>query len=215
MNLKQVVTVARAAGEDYARRWPKLGITWYDHRYDWALGPEWWMWMERGALGHHYIREGDRVLDLCCGDGMFTGLYYGKKASLVHGLDRDAGAIGLAQKLYSKNDVKFFQRDILHDSFPLPEYDAIVMFAAIEHFSAEECQALFAKIVQHLSPTGFFLGSTIKGHKDSNPEHRLEFRSQHEVETVLRPHFERIEIWSTTWYETRTDMYFLCWPKKR
>jgi len=210
VSIDEILVAAKQVGKQYTSGWRRLGISWYDHRYDWARGPENWMWYERGILGHHHIREGDRVLDLCCGDGMFSGLVFGKKASLVHGVDRDPQAIALAQELYTRGNVEFFQRDILEDEFPAAEYDAVLFFAAIEHFGHEQIDYLLSKIAGALAQGGILLGSTLLLGINNNPEHAVEFTSVEEVKRLLAPHFKQVTTWTTIWKETRTEVYFLC-----
>jgi len=210
MDLEEVIATAKTIGDDYTGHWHELGVTWYDHRYDWARGPENWMWCERAVVGNRYIEEGDRVLDLCCGDGIFSGLVFSKKASLVHGIDRDPRALTLAREHYAKDNVEFFERDILKDDFPATEYDAVLFLASIEHFTLEEIHRLLEKIAKVLSPGGIFVGSTLLLNIGSNPEHAVEFETIEDLEILLSPHFENVETWTTTWDENRTDVYFLC-----
>lgn len=207
-DISAIMKSAKQAAEEYVKG--EVATPWYDHRYDWARGPENWMWYERGILGHHYIRKGDRVLDLCCGDGMFSGLVFSKKASLIHGIDRSSQVIALARELYARESVMFFESNVLKDDFPAPEYDTVVFFAAIEHFTREEIHYLLDKIVQVLAPGGILLGSTLLLGKSGNPEHAIEFESVKELEKLLTSHFKNVTTWTTVWNEYRTEVYFLC-----
>jgi len=208
-DINAIMKSAKQAAEEYAKG--EVVTPWYDHRYDWARGPENWMWYERGILGHRYIREGDQVLDLCCGDGMFSGLIFSKKASLVHGIDRSSQVIALARELYARENVTFFEGNVLEDDFPAPEYDTVVFFAAIEHFTCEEIHHLLDKIVQVLAPNGLLLGSTLLFGKGGNAEHAIEFETVGELESLLAPHFGQVTTWTTVWNQWRTEVYFLCY----
>lgn len=210
IDIDDVLAIAQSVGKGYTRDWRRLGISWYDHRYDWARGPGNWMWCERGILGHHYIHEGDRVLDLCCGDGMFCGLVFSKKASLVHGVDKNPQAIALARELYASENVGFFKMDVLEDDFPASEYDAVLFYQAIEHFAYEEIGYLLSKVAQSLAPDGILLGSTVLLGMNDNLEHAVEFTSIEEVERLLSAHFGHVTTWTTTWQSSRTEVYFLC-----
>lgn len=212
--IDQALQFAKKIGNTYTREWGEKNLPWFDHRYEWARGPSNWIWMERGILGHFCIESGDRVLDLCCGDGMFAGLCFSHEASVVHGIDRNSAAIDLATDLYGSETVKFFRRDILKDPFPLAQYDAIMWFQGIEHFSLEECGGLFEKIKHHLSLEGFLFGSTIIGHKDSNPEHQMEFRTPQDLKDLLESAFTHVMVWPSRWSENRTDLFFCCRSEK-
>ena len=210
MSIDEILATAKQIGKRYTNNWRRLGIPWYDHRYDWARGPENWMWLERGILGHHYIREGDRVLDLCCGDGMFSGLVFSKKASMVHGVDRNSQAITLARELYTRSNVEFFERDILTDEFPAPEYDTVLFYQALEHFTHKQIDCLLNKITATLAPDGILFGSTILLGINHNDEHAVEFTCVEEVKRLLALHFKHVITWTTIWKKTRTEVYFLC-----
>ncbi len=215
MGIDEILAVAKQIGDEYTRGWSRLGISWYDHRYDWARGPEYWMWCERGILGHHYIREGDRVLDLCCGDGTFSGLFFSKKASLVHAVDKNSQAIALARKLFDRMNVEFFEIDVLEDEFPGHEYDVILFYQALEHFTHEQIDCLLNKIAAALTPGGILLGSTALLGIDSNFEHAVEFTSVEEIRELLSAYFEHVETWTTVWEESRVEVYFLCSQEKK
>lgn len=212
-----ILKIAKIAAFAYTRFWGLFGIPWFDHRFDWLRGPEYWVWNERGVYGTKIIRHGDKVLDVCCGDGIYTGLYYSMFAELVHGIDRNEFAIDTANKRYLKKNVKFFKKDILKEDFPLKNYDVIFMFAALEHFSPEQGSQILERIAKALlkSSNGKFLGSTpifeeATGH--GHPEHDNEFTSMEQLKDFLSPHFTEIDFWSSRWkgQVQRKEAYFLC-----
>jgi len=215
--LSIILKIAKFIAFIYARFWGMFGIPWFDHRFDWLRGPEYWVWNERGIYGSRVIRPGDKVLDVCCGDGIYSGLYYSIFAGLVHGIDRNELAIAAANKRYSKENVKFFKKDILKEDFPMENYDVIFMFAALEHFSVDEGSHILRRIAKALSKSsnGEFLGSTpifeeATGH--GHPEHDNEFTSMEQLKSFLSPHFAEIDFWSSKWgaQADRKDTYFLC-----
>ncbi len=212
-----VLRLAQLIGLVYTMLWGSLRVPWFDHRFDWLRGPENWVWNERGIYGAKLTRPGDKVLDVCCGDGIYSGLFYSKFAGLVHAVDRDEKAISVARKRYSRENVSFFKIDILEEAFPLDNYDVVVMFAAIEHLSAEQGTSLLQRIAAALSASSnrSFLGSTPIFHEATghgHPEHQNEFTSIERLKDFLSPHFAEIELWSSKWglEGERKDTYFLC-----
>jgi 2-polyprenyl-3-methyl-5-hydroxy-6-metoxy-1,4-benzoquinol methylase len=212
-----VLRMARFIALAYTNLWGSFDLPWFDHRFDWLRGPENWVWNERGIYGAKIIRPGDKVLDICCGDGIYSGLYYSMFAGLVHAIDRDERALSLARKRYSRENVKFFKVDVTKEDFPLENYDVILMFAAIEHFSVEQGTQILQRIARALSASsnGSFLGSTpifgeVTGH--GHPEHDNEFTSIEQLQDFLSPHFAEIEFWSSKWglRGERKETYFLC-----
>jgi len=213
-----LLRLARFIALAYTRLWGAFSVPWFDHRFDWLKGPESWVWNERGIYGAKLIQPDDKVLDVCWGDGIYSGLYYSMFAGLVHAIDRDERGISLARKRYSRKNVKFFKLDITKEDFPLDNYDVIFMFAAIEHFSIEQGTQILQRIARALSasPNGSFLGSTQiileEAIGQGHPEHDNEFTSTKQLQNFLSPHFAEIELWSSKWGLTgeRKEAYFLC-----
>ncbi|HBW47097.1 TPA: hypothetical protein DEF17_04090 [bacterium] len=211
-----IVRIARFISISYTNLWGSFRLPWFDHRFDWLCGPDYWVWNERGIYGAKLIRDGDKVLDICCGDGIYSGLYYSMFAGLVHAIDRNEEGLNLARKRYSRENVKFFKVDITKEDFPLKNYDVIFMFAAIEHFSIEDGTDILGRIASALSisSNGCFIGSTpifIEATGHGHPEHVNEFTSIEELKNFLSPHFAEIEFWSSKWGKSeRKDTYFLC-----
>lgn len=133
---------------------------WFDHRYDWLRGPQNWTGYERLVFGMQYIEEKDIVLDLCCGDGLFAGACAGLRAAIVHGVDRDAAVIAVANRLYARNNVGFYELDIVHDEFPFCWYNVITWFDGIEY--VVDLDLVLKKIVATLGSNGILVGSTLQ-----------------------------------------------------
>ena len=100
---------------------------------------------------------------------------------------------------------------------PAENYDVIFMFAALEHFSAEQGGQILERIAKALSKSssGIFLGSTpifeeATGH--GHPEHANEFTSMEQLKSFLSPYFAEIDFWSSKWGSKaeRKEVYFLC-----
>lgn len=162
-------------------------------------------------LGAKTIPPGGNVLDLCCGDGTYSGLYYAIRAAHVDAMDRNPGAIRLAKRRYRISNVTWIEGDVLADQFPASDYDVVTLFAAIEHFSVANGVVLLGKIATSLKPTGTLIGSTPifveeGGH---NIEHDNEFFSIEYLLRFLRPHFSTIHTWTSDW-RGRNDAYFQC-----
>jgi len=201
-----------AVGFIYSKMWGRFGITWFDHSFDYLRGPENWYWCERGILGYKTIKQGNTVLDICCGDGIFSGLYYSSNAGFVDAVDKDKRAISLAKKFYSKPNVQFHVADVTKKPFPRTNYDVVALFEAIEHFSVEAGTHLLQKIAASLSPAkGTLIGSTpiVESKGCHNPEHDNEFLSMKQLRLFLEHHFAAVDLWLTKW-PTRNACYFIC-----
>jgi len=102
----------------YTKSWGFLNISWFNHLFDHLCGPSNWHWYERGILGYRIIRPGDIVLDLCCGDGIYSGLFYSQRAKFVDAIDRDDRALSYARRRYQRDNVQFNKMDVINEDFP-------------------------------------------------------------------------------------------------
>jgi len=207
-----VLKLGKLIGNVYSWIWGYFRVPWFDHRFDHLRGPENWYWAERGIFGRKFIHEGAVVLDLCCGDGLFSGLYYSQVAAHVDAVDRNEKALRLARRRYSRKNVVFHYLDALKDAFPRQQYDVIFFFASIEHFSDEAGAQLLQKIGTALNQQhGILFGSTpILSHRGGyNYEHENEFLSLEQLEKFLKPHFAEVELWVSKW-PNRDECYFRC-----
>lgn len=196
-------------GRSYRKAWSRLGISYYEHRYDHMLGPSYYVWQERGVLGNLAIPLNGLVLDICCGDGFYDTHYYSTRARHVDAFDRDPRAIKTAESVRPGN-VAFWVQDALTFTSEANKYDAILMFAALEHFTPEQGRLLLDRIKTWLKPGGVFLGSTpvfahLGGHND---EHQNEFLHELQLREFLTPHFPNVDLWASPWAKGRLEYYF-------
>ena len=78
------------------------------------------------------LRQGERLLDLACGDGILEDklLSYGVK---IDGVDISPEMISLAKKAHQNPNLTYFCRDFYEHSSEIP-YDVILVFDAYPHF---------------------------------------------------------------------------------
>lgn len=85
------------------------------------------------------LRDGDRVLEIGCGNGYFLSLLnrLGRKISLT-GIDNDELALKDAKKFIGDDEVKLNFADAAKLPFPANSFDKIIMSEVIEHVKDEE-----------------------------------------------------------------------------
>ena len=210
----QTIKLAKAVGNAYGMSWDRFHLPYFEHEFDYLRGPEHWYWTERGVFGAKLISAGDKVLDIGCGDGTYSGLFYSLEAAQVDALDRDPTALAIAQTKHAKSNIQYFECDILESPFPNQHYDVAFMFAVIEHLSVEGGHRLLQKIASVLtdSPRAAFLGSTplAKTFSFSNYEHDNEFFSLDYLQQFVSVHFEEVNAWVSNWPGGRLECYFEC-----
>lgn len=217
--IKQINRATRglATFTHYIQHLIEWGVTpnpeWYDHFLDqywgWQKKGEAYPW-ERGIFSLLAIKEGSKVLELCCGDGFNSHNFYAARASSIVALDFDPEAIKSANKNFKKNGkIKYSLGDIRHD-MPKGKFDNIIWDAAIEHFTEEEIASLMTMIKERLTPDGILSGYTLVESSDghlSHHEHEYEFHSKEDLLRFLTPCFKNVRVFETK-YPSRHNLYF-------
>ncbi len=97
-------------------------------------------WKELYFLGE-YIKNGNKVLDLGCGNGRFLEVI-GKKIFQYVGIDNSESLISYAKKQYGK-ERRFICGDALKLPFVKDEFDIIVSFGVIHHIPSKKYRVQF------------------------------------------------------------------------
>ena len=99
-----------------------------------------------------HLTEGHRLVDLCCGNGLFSRDFAGACAHLtavdVSG-DLLAGlnALALPSVVTKESDMRALD-------FPSDSFDRILLYAAVQYLSERECVALFEQMFDWIEPGG-------------------------------------------------------------
>lgn len=204
-----------ARGTHYLQFLAEWGVDnpeYFDHELD-----LYWLWpasrnslpMERGVWSSFALKPGGNTLDLCCGDGFYSKMFYSLRSQAVVGIDFDPEAIRWAKRNHSAPNIQYILGDIRKD-IPAGPFDTIVWDAAVEHFTEDEIKALMSRIKAVLAPQGILTGYTIvepeHGGKHLH-QHEYEFHDKADLARFLKPHFENVQVFETV-YPTRTNLYF-------
>lgn len=199
--------------------WQTQGRTppeWYDHNMDLYLWPSLGngFWVERGALSVQCMRDGDRVLDVACGDGFYDKTFYSSVVDQVDAFDIDPEAIAHAKEFNAVGNVSYQVQDAHGHLMVLAHikdaYDVVVMNAAIEHFEFPQIQEILKHIGAVLKPGGVFTGCTIEGKRGvkRHPGHGHEFETLQEMAKILREVFPHVGVHSTNYGGGRVNYYW-------
>ncbi|WKW50272.1 class I SAM-dependent methyltransferase [Rhodomicrobium lacus] len=129
------------------------------------------------------IVEGQRVLDIACGEGYGSALL-ASRAEKVWGVDIDRQAVDHANQTYKRDNLRFFFGSC--SAIPLPDasVDVIVSFETIEHH--DEHEEMIKEIRRLLRPGGALI--------ISSPDKRFysderKFRNEFHVKELYREEF--------------------------
>jgi ubiquinone/menaquinone biosynthesis C-methylase UbiE len=115
-------------------------------------------WEELEFLFSSYLKEGDRVLDLGCGNGRFYEFFKDKKIFYT-GVDGSEKLIDLARSKYPDADFKV--ADALKLPFPDGFFDKVYSIAVFHHIPSKELRKQFLKEAKRVLKKEGFLFLTV------------------------------------------------------
>lgn len=160
--------------------------------YLWLHDPKQWAFTPRGVYPREKMFPGCKILDLCCGDGCYSYLFYSDIAGSIDAVDKDQTAIKFARKCYAADNLSFHHLDILKYPLPSSGYDFIIWNAAISYFDENEIHGILRKIVSSGAEGFRLFGVTpiTLGYAD----HKKEFGSAGELEHLLGQYFNSVDV---------------------
>ncbi len=124
----------------YRQKPPHFG----DHRADcfefaYAKRPHGPYVFLRGFFVSEILHDGDRLLDIGCGDGFFPKRFYSERCSHVDAIDIDRDAIRVARSNNAAPNITYALQDAVALPFPNSQYDVDAWDGAIGHFARDDC----------------------------------------------------------------------------
>jgi tRNA (uracil-5-)-methyltransferase TRM9 len=102
-----------------------------------------------------YVKAGDKVLDLGCGNGRLLDLFKNRKIIYI-GVDNASNLIEIAKKRYPASD--FRVADALNLPFPDAYFEGIYSIALLHHIPSQELRLAFFKEAKRvLKPAGILV----------------------------------------------------------
>lgn len=158
----------------------------------WPFEPHLWAFTARGVHAREQMARGCKVLDLCCGDGSYSYLFFSDIAARVDGVDVNAQALRHARRYHARRNVEYYELDILEQPLPHADYDVVVWNASICLFTLEQVDVVLRKVIAASTPSMRLIGMLPKG--NGFPEHRIEFEDCAAVEQLLRRYFSEVSL---------------------
>lgn len=188
----------------YNQRWNGFELT-----YGAARNPYVFL---RAFLASEVLRDGDRLLDIGCGDGFFANSFFAAKCKHIDAIDVERSAIGIAKRLNQSPKISFHVLDAVRQTFPSECYDVIVWDGAIGHFSEAQFHIVLEKVAHAIAPSGIFVGSESLGEEGS--DHLQYFEDKSALSLVFEPYFKHVLI-RTAQYRVgegllRKEAYWRC-----
>ena len=74
---------------------------------NWRFDPKEWSFVTRGVFAREKMLPNSKVLDLCCGDGTYSYLFFADIAASIDAVDFDETALSYARKYYKHPKINF------------------------------------------------------------------------------------------------------------
>ncbi len=143
--------------KDYAKYLLKKTIEDYNLIAEEFARTRYSVWPELNLFGR-YVTEGEKILDLGCGNGRLLEIFKDKKVDYI-GVDNSEKLIEIAKKKYSK--ARFQVADALNLPFPNNYFDKVFCIAVLHHIPSEEFRLQFLKEARRVLKSEGFLVLTV------------------------------------------------------
>jgi ubiquinone/menaquinone biosynthesis C-methylase UbiE len=167
----------------------------FNHRLNlsfWPSEPSRWSFTARGVYAREHMVSNSKVLDLCCGDGSYSFLFFADIAAQIDAIDNDPSALAYARRYNKHPKINYCKTDIIKESFPSSGYDVIVWNAGICYFSKDHILLILTKITNSGNESMVLCGMLPKanGHED----HITEFSDMGAIKELLDLFFNHVVV---------------------
>ncbi len=158
----------------------------------WRFEPARWSFAARGVYARESMFKGCSVLDLSCGDGSTSYLFFSDIAGHIDAMDNDTMALSYARRYHTAPAISYHRIDIVNQPLPARRYDFVVWNAAICYFTEDEIKAILRKISGVAAEDTLFFGMlpAASGYAD----HKTEFSEQRSLKALLSSYFSVVTI---------------------
>lgn len=112
------------------------------------------MWPELADMDK-YAKEGDRVLDIGCGNGKLFGYLAEKRKNFLYsGLDVSEKLINIAKQNFKAEKAEFRVFDGMNIPYPDNSFDIIYCLATLPHLPGQEMQVRFLENIRKTAKPG-------------------------------------------------------------
>jgi SAM-dependent methyltransferase len=126
-------------------------------------------WVEGPAFCGLAIEPGARILDLGCGTGYYTDVFFAPFAAEIVGIDIDERAIETARRLHQANNIRYETMDF-RKSLPAGPFDAVIWSPTIFAYTPDEVHALMGRLREVMAEGARLCGWTFVEADHAGPE---------------------------------------------
>lgn len=185
--------------------------------YSWRYKPDCNQFVTAPSIARSLLKPKDRVLDVCCGDGSISYMFFSDIASHIDAIDWSNDAIKYANFNFKKNNIKYNKQNIFDFcekwNQSSPKYDLIYFGSGFDYFTRIERNELFKSFSKLLSINGTIVIKTpthSKGFESNQMEHKGEYCStEEEFRDELKVFFKEVKT-LLIHYSDRQELIGIC-----
>ena len=158
----------------------------------WPSEPDRWSFCARGVYSRENMFDKCKVLDVCCGDGSYSYMFFSDIAASIDAIDNDEYALKYAKKYSSRDTINYHLLDIISMPMPSSNYDFIIWNAAICYFDNHDIDLILRKFIDAGTSEMILTGMLPKS--NGWVDHKTEFSEAAEVKELLLRYFKLVDI---------------------
>jgi SAM-dependent methyltransferase len=171
-----------------------------------ALKRTWWI--EGPAFVGLAIRPGARILELGCGTGYYTEVFFSPFAADIVAIDIDRRAIETARRLHQAKNIRYEVMDFRKE-LPDGRFDLVVWSPTIVAYTPEDVHRLMGMLRDRMLEGALLCGWTAVEVDHGGPE--ILWHNMHSLAKRLNSHFKNVRAFErvhTTMQPPRHCLYF-------
>jgi len=161
------------------------------------------------SLARMYLKKGNNVLDIGCGEGTISKLFFSDIAGNIDAFDVSEAAIKVAKESYGNiNNINFINSSPLDYKFKDNTYDIIFWCDAVDYFTNSEIKRLISLFQKILKPNGHIIVKTPLTTNKPALTNNAQKSYQDDLEnfTLLFEKYFEVVISNLTEYNHRSDL---------
>lgn len=166
-------------------------------------------WVEGPAFCGLAIEQGSRILELGCGTGYYTDIFFAPFASEIVAIDIDPRAIETARRMHSQSNIRYEVMDFRKE---LPEgpFDVVVWTPTIFAYTPDEVHASIERLRAIMSKNARLCGFTAVESDRGGPD--ILWHDLNSLAERLKRYFKNVRAFERvhpTVQPPRHELYFL------